>query len=551
MPVRRVVWRARRTMRGPADVGDDEVMADPDVRAVLLAASAVTVVLVAVVVVLGVGRARAWRVVAARTDELRHQALHDTLTDLPNRALIADRLDQVLVRARRDGTTVRRRVRRPRRLQEHQRLARPRRRRPAADRRRRPADVDARARSAPSGGWAATSSSCCSTAATTSPSPELVAGRLLDVIRQPFDLDGPAPLDDHGERRHRRRAARDAASDLLRDAEVALQQAKAAGKDRAETVRRRHADRGRPAHRARVRPPLGRRRRPVHARVPTDLPARRPRASSASRPSCGGTTRRSGRVEPDEFIPILERTGQIRAVGRWVLLEACRQMAAWHATGPRARPVGQRLGSPARPRRRRRRHPPRRSRPAASTRGADRRGHRDGADAGRRRDRAAPAGDQGPRRADRHRRLRHRATRRSPTSSSSRSTASRSTARSRNAISTSKESKALIGTLVQLGRDLGLTTLAEGVETPGEVEHLRRQRVHQVQGHLLSGPARSRRRSRSRSSCRPAGPAERWRAVTDVRPTRRRWRPLRPPRCRTRRPARWAPPTGARCGPTT
>jgi EAL domain-containing protein (putative c-di-GMP-specific phosphodiesterase class I) len=56
------------------------------------------------------------------------------------------------------------------------------------------------------------------------------------------------------------------------------------------------------------------------------------------------------------------------------------------------------------------------------------------------------------------------------------------------AITTSKESKALIGTLVQLGRDLGLTTLAEGVETAGEIDHLRHQRVHQVQGHLLSGP---------------------------------------------------------------
>ena len=33
------------------------------------------------------------------------------------------------------------------------------------------------------------------------------------------------------------------------------------------------------------------------------------------------------------------------------------------------------------------------------------------------------------------------------------------------AISTSPESKALIGTLVQLGKDLGLSTLAEGVET--------------------------------------------------------------------------------------
>ncbi|MDQ1697210.1 MAG: hypothetical protein QOJ03_2563 [Frankiaceae bacterium] len=37
---------------------------------------------------------------------LRHHALHDSLTGLPNRTLIFDRLDQALARARRDGTEV-------------------------------------------------------------------------------------------------------------------------------------------------------------------------------------------------------------------------------------------------------------------------------------------------------------------------------------------------------------------------------------------------------------------------------------------------------------
>ncbi len=40
-----------------------------------------------------------------------------------------------------------------------------------------------------------------------------------------------------------------------------------------------------------------------------------------------------GVVEPDEFIPILEQTGQIQEVGRWVLLTACTQMAEWHDKG--------------------------------------------------------------------------------------------------------------------------------------------------------------------------------------------------------------------------
>jgi EAL domain-containing protein (putative c-di-GMP-specific phosphodiesterase class I) len=40
-----------------------------------------------------------------------------------------------------------------------------------------------------------------------------------------------------------------------------------------------------------------------------------------------------GIVPPDEFVPLLESSGRILEVGRWVLIEACRQMASWHARG--------------------------------------------------------------------------------------------------------------------------------------------------------------------------------------------------------------------------
>jgi EAL domain-containing protein (putative c-di-GMP-specific phosphodiesterase class I) len=40
-----------------------------------------------------------------------------------------------------------------------------------------------------------------------------------------------------------------------------------------------------------------------------------------------------GVVQPDDFIPLLEETGLIVEVGKWVLQEACRQGAAWRAAG--------------------------------------------------------------------------------------------------------------------------------------------------------------------------------------------------------------------------
>src|SRR3569833_3373626 len=46
-----------------------------------------------------------------------------------------------------------------------------------------------------------------------------------------------------------------------------------------------------------------------------------------------------GMVMPDVFIPVAEETGQITAIGDWMLAEACRQMHMWQDRYPRNPPL--------------------------------------------------------------------------------------------------------------------------------------------------------------------------------------------------------------------
>ena len=461
------------------------IFSDRNAFLVLLGVAAMSFLLAALVLVLGTGRARALQLVGERTGELRHQALHDALTGLPNRALIMDRIDQLLARNRRGGTMGSalfidlddfKNVNDTLGHEAGDRLL------VAVAERLTSALRDADT----IGRMGGDEFVVLIDGASLGVAPELVAQRLLNVMRQPFDLEGAMmPLSVNtsigiaiGDRQ--------TGGELLRDADVALYQAKAAGKNRYEIF-------------------FPEMQTEISRRIDLEFELRSAMESNQFRLVYQPIYRlddltlvgveallrwdnpRQGLIEPDEFIPILEQSGQIREVGRWVLTAACTQMATWHSKGDTldisVNVSGRQLD-----------HDDiiEHVRQALEVTGLD------------------PA------------RLIVEVTETSLMHNAA-DTARRLTAIKElgvkiavddfgtgysslaylqqfpvdclkidrsftNAISTSPESNALIRTLVQLGNDLGLTTLAEGVETTGEMDHLRKEHVTEAQGFLLSRP---------------------------------------------------------------
>ena len=70
---------------------------------------------------------------------------------------------------------------------------------------------------------------------------------------------------------------------------------------------------------------------------------------SARRRWCAGSRRTAGMVAPAEFIPAAERTGLIVPLGRWILREACRQLARWRRPYAGRRPSMRHVGQRGRP----------------------------------------------------------------------------------------------------------------------------------------------------------------------------------------------------------
>ncbi len=317
----------------PASAG---VFADRNAVTLLFGGSLLSLLVGLLVVVLGTGRTRALALVREKTRELSHQALHDALTGLPNRALVLDRAEQMLARvARRPGILVGalfvdvdgfKHV--------NDKLGHA-----AGDRLLKVIGERLQSAVRPQdtvGRLGGDEFVVLVEAPTGDTPPELLADRLIDILRQPVELED-------GRRIFSVTASIGLAvgqyatpDDLLRDADLALYAAKAGGKDRYVLFDARLYENAEDSLELEL---------DLSAAVAEqqffllyqpifDLPTRRVIGVEAL-VRWRHPTR--GIVPPNLFIPIAEENGLIVPIGRWVLEQACVQAAAWsserHALG--------------------------------------------------------------------------------------------------------------------------------------------------------------------------------------------------------------------------
>jgi diguanylate cyclase (GGDEF)-like protein len=267
-----------------------------------------------------------------REEELAFLATHDPLTGLPNRTLILDRVEQMLARSARTQTPVAAlfidldNFKSINDTLGHgvgdellQAVA---------------ARLDGVVRDADAlGRLGGDEFVVISEELSLAVGPELIAERLLDALKQPFHLgtDKTTRVSvtasvgiASGERV--------LAEDLLRDADIAMYRAKWDGKNRYVVFETGMHD-------------------TVQNRMELEMDLRDALAGEefflAYQPTINLTDMSPtgvealirwrhpvrGVVQPDDFIPLLEETGLIVDVGRWVLREACAQGATWRAAG--------------------------------------------------------------------------------------------------------------------------------------------------------------------------------------------------------------------------
>jgi diguanylate cyclase (GGDEF)-like protein len=269
---------------------------------------------------------------ARREEELSFLATHDPLTGLPNRTLILDRVEQMLARSARNQTPVAAlfidldNFKSINDTLGHS----------AGDELLRAVtarldgvirDVDALGR------LGGDEFVVISEALTLEVGPELIAERLLEALERPFGL---------GVDKETRvsvtasigiaAGAHSTAEELLREADIAMYRAKWDGKHRYVVFEdgMQHAVQHRMELEMDLREALEKDEFFLAYQPTIDLSDLSPTGLEAlirwKHPT-------RGVVGPDDFIPLLEETGLIVEVGKWVLEEACMQGAAWREAG--------------------------------------------------------------------------------------------------------------------------------------------------------------------------------------------------------------------------
>jgi diguanylate cyclase (GGDEF)-like protein len=306
----------------------------PDLQgaAVLVGGLLVTFLIFVLYEVLTRSRQRAWRLVGEKTGELEHTALHDPLTDLPNRLLVLDRAEHILARGRRLGVPMTALFvdidgfKQVNDRYGHQ----------AGDEILR--QVGARLKTVlrdndTVGRIGGDEFVMLIDSVGLDAAPELVAQRILDVLRQPIRLAkgdyAPLCLTASVGIATGRAAS---AEDLMADADLALYKAKAVGKNgyvqfesamHTAAQDRIHLEIDLAGALAAdqmflVYQPMLDLRSGKVVGVEALLRWRHP---------TGGV------IAPDSFIPIAEENGLILTLGRWVLERACAQAMIWHERG--------------------------------------------------------------------------------------------------------------------------------------------------------------------------------------------------------------------------
>ncbi|HEX6744971.1 MAG TPA: bifunctional diguanylate cyclase/phosphodiesterase [Solirubrobacteraceae bacterium] len=268
----------------------------------------------------------------ARTVEAMEEAFHDSLTGLPNRALFLDRLQHALdVAARRETELCVLFV-----------------------------DLDRFKAVNDSIGHAAGDEllravaerlSVCTRAADTAArfggdefavlleddgrgvQPDAVAERIIAAMRRPFDVEGKEIFIGATVGIAHARDASPGADELLRNADLAMYRAKKAGGNRAATYETamRTALLARIELEADLRHALARDELRLVYQPVVELESGRTVGVEALARWAHPTR---GMIPPLTFIPVAEEIGVIGAIGRWVLREACRQLAAWRLLAP-------------------------------------------------------------------------------------------------------------------------------------------------------------------------------------------------------------------------